>query len=79
MSPVDDTAGEHPGIAKIKKMYDNGDFETIDKMVSFWEALENLGVIGGMIRRFIIWSGIVAGGYLVANGYIVEWIRSIRQ
>jgi hypothetical protein len=70
---------EHPGLAKIKAMYDRGDFETIDKMVKFWEALENLGVLGGMVRRFIMWSGVVAGGYLVANGYIVEWIKSIRQ
>jgi hypothetical protein len=75
---TDEIPPEHPGVARIKAMYDRGDFETIDKMVKFWEALENLGVLGGMIRRFIIWSGVIAGGYLVASGYVVEWIRSIR-
>lgn len=71
-------AEDHPGVAKIKQMYDRGDFETIDKMVQFWEALENLGVLGGMLRRFILWSGVIATGYLAASGYLVEWIRSIR-
>lgn len=79
MTTDEKETGEHPGVAKIKQMYERGDFETIDKMVQFWEALENLGVLGGMLRRFIMWSGVVAGGYLIANGYIVEWIRSIRQ
>jgi len=73
------TSTDHPGVVRIKQMWDRGDFETLDKMVRFWDALENLGVLGGMLRRFIMWSGVVAGGYLVANGYIVEWIRSIRQ
>lgn len=70
---------EHPGVTKIKKMYEKGDFDTIDKMVRFWEALENLGLLGGMLRRFILWSGIIAGGYLAINGYIIEWIRSIAR
>ena len=69
---------EHPGLAKVKSMYDKGDFETIDKMVRFWEALENLGALGGMLRRFILWSGVVAGGYLAFSGYLTEWIRSIK-
>lgn len=69
---------EHPGVAKIKKMYEDGDFETIDKMVSFWEAMESLGKLGDLLRRFIIWSGAIAGGYLIASGYITDWIRSIR-
>lgn len=70
---------EHPSVAKIKMMYDRGDFETLDKMVRFWEALENLGMLGDLLRRFIMWSGIVAGGYLAFNGYITEWIRSIAK
>lgn len=78
MTPNETPPGEHPGVAKIKAMYDKGDFETIDKMVKFWEALENLGVIGGMLRRFILWSGVIAAGYLTATGYITEWIRSIK-
>lgn len=69
---------DHPGVAKVKQMYDRGDFETIDKMVAFWEALENLGLLGGMLRRFILWSGVIAAGYLTASGYLTEWIRSIR-
>ena len=78
MPPIDDETGEHPGVAKIKKMYDNGEFETIDKMVRFWESMENLCALGGLLRRFIIWSGVIAGGYLAFSGYLVEWIRSIK-
>ena len=69
---------DHPGVARIKQMYDRGDFDTIDKMVRFWEAMENLGVVGNMLRRFILWSGVVAGGYLVFSGFVADWIRSIR-
>lgn len=69
---------EHPGFVKIKQMYERGDFETIDKMVSFWEAMENLGKLGDMLRRFILWSGVIAAGYLAFSGWLTEWIRSIR-
>lgn len=68
---------EHPGVAKIKQMYDRGDFETLDKMVKFWEALESLGTLGDMVRRFILWCGVLAAGYLTFSGYFVDWIRSI--
>jgi hypothetical protein len=70
---------EHPGVKKIKAMWERGDFDTIDKMVRFWEAMENLGILGDMLRRFILWSGIIAGGYLAASGYITDWIRSIAR
>jgi hypothetical protein len=70
---------EHPGVAKIKQMYDRGDFETIDKMVKFWEALENLGALGNMLRRFILWSGVIAAGYLAFSGFLVEWIKGIAR
>jgi hypothetical protein len=75
----EDEIKDHPGVAKIKKMWDNGDFETIDKMVRFWEALENLGMLGEVLKRFILWFGIIAGAYLIANNHISDWIRSIRQ
>ena len=70
---------EHPGVRKIKEMYDHGDFETIDKMVRFWEAMENLGRVGDILKRFIIWTGIIAGGYLAASGAITEWIKGISR
>lgn len=76
---TDEQPGDHPGIARIKQMYERGDFETIDRMVKFWEAMENLGMLGDLLRRFIMWSGIVAGGYLAFNGYITEWIRGIAR
>ena len=66
---------DHPGVAKVKQMWDSGDFETLDKMVSFWEAMENLGKLGDIAKRFIIWSGIIAGGYLAASGWITEFIK----
>ena len=69
---------DHPGVARIKQMWDNGDFETIEKMVSFWEALENLGRIGDLIRRFILWCGVIAGTYFVISNYLYEWIKGIK-
>lgn len=66
---------EHPGVAKVKQMWDKGDFETIDRMVRFWEALENLGLIGDLLRRFIIWFGVVSMGYFAFSGWLVEFIK----
>jgi hypothetical protein len=70
---------EHPGVTKIKQMYERGDFDTIDKMVKFWDAMENLGAVGDILRRFVIWIGIIAGGYLAASGYIAEWIKGLAR
>ena len=70
---------DHPGVAKVKQMWDRGDFEKIDKMVKYWEALENLGLLGGLLRNFIIWSGVIAGGYQADNGYVTEWIKGIAR
>jgi hypothetical protein len=70
---------EHPGVTKIKKMFDDGDFETIDKMVAFWEAMENLGAIGGIIRRFILWAGVMVAAYFAVSGAITEWIKGIAR
>lgn len=78
-TPEDAKSGEHPGVTKIKMMYDRGDFETLDKMVKFWEAMENLGAAGDLLRRFVIWCGVIAGGYLALNGHITEWIRGIAK
>ena len=69
---------EHPGVAKVKKMWERGDFETIEKMVAFWEAVENLGKAGDLLRRFVIWCGIIASGYLVFSGYLVDWLRGLK-
>jgi hypothetical protein len=69
---------EHPGVTKVKQMWERGDFEKLDQMVKYWEALENIGMLGGVIRRFIIWFGVIAAGYLAFSGYITEWIRGIR-
>ena len=69
---------EHPGVTKVKQMWERGDFEKLDEMVKYWEALENIGMLGGLIRRFIIWFGVIAAGYLAFSGHITEWIRSIR-
>lgn len=66
---------EHPGVAKVKQMWDKGDFETIDRMVRFWEALENLGLIGDLLRRFIVWFGVISMGYFAFSGWLVEFIK----
>jgi hypothetical protein len=79
-TPMQDTDHvEHPGVAKVKQMFDRGDFETIDKMVRFWEAMENIGVAGDLLKRLIVWIGIVAGGYIVGAGYIADLIGAIKK
>jgi hypothetical protein len=70
---------EHPGVTKVKQMWERGDFEKIDSMVKYWEAMENLGLLGDMLRRFVIWFGLIAGAYLAVNGYLTDWIRSIAR
>jgi len=70
---------EHPGVTKVKQMWERGDFDTIDKMVRYFEALESLGLLGNTLQRFVIWSAIIASGYLAFNGYLTDWIRSIAK
>jgi hypothetical protein len=69
---------EHPGLVKVKQMWERGEFDKLDKMVKLWTALENLGMLGGLIKRFLIWAGIIAGTWLTASGWLTEYIRSIR-
>lgn len=73
--PFSQEEEEHPSLIKIRQMYEHGDFETIDKMVRFWEALENLGKLGDMLRRFIIWCGVIAGAYLIGYQYVADWFK----
>lgn len=67
-SASETAAREHPGVTRIKAMYERGDFDTLDRMVKFWEALEKLGVLGDLLRRFIIWTGIIAAAPLRQRG-----------
>lgn len=76
MTPPDED--EHPGVAKVKQMWERGEFDKIDEMVRLWTAIQNVGLLGGLVKRFILWSGIVAAGYLAASGSITEWIRGIK-
>lgn len=69
---------EHPGLAKVKAMWDKGDFDRIDKMVKYWEAIENLGMLGDLFRKIILWLGAVIGAYIVASGYLADWVRSVK-
>lgn len=75
---TDEKAAEHPGVTKIKAMWDRGEFEKLDKMVRLWTALENIGALGDILRRFILWCGVIAAAYLTASGWLTDWIRSIR-
>ena len=70
---------EHPGVTKVKQMWERGDFATIDKMVRLFEAFESLGTLGSLLQRFVMWSGVVATGYLMWTGYLTDWIRSVAR
>lgn len=70
---------EHPGVTKIKQMYDRGEFDKLDRMMRFWDALEKLGLLGDLLRRFIIWTGIIAAGYLAVHGAVSDWVRDIAK
>jgi hypothetical protein len=69
---------EHPGIKQIKSMYDSGRLQEIDEMVKLWMAMKNLGMLGGLLKRFLIWSGIIAVSALAASGWLTEYIKGIR-
>jgi hypothetical protein len=73
-----DGEDEHPGIKHIKSMYDSGRLQEIDEMVKLWMALKNLGMLGGLLKRFLIWAGIIAATWLAASGWLTEYIRSVR-
>lgn len=73
------TESEHPGVTRIKQMYDLGEFDKLDRMMRFWDALEKLGMLGDLLRRFIIWTGIIAAGYLAIHGVIVDWIKDVAK
>ena len=66
---------EHPGVAKIKQMYDRGEFETLDRMIRVWEGLERLGLIGDMVKRFLIWCGVLFAAYFAVTEYILAWVK----
>ena len=72
---VDDTEPDHPAWVKLKRMYDRGDFEKIERMVKFWEALEAFGQLGDMLKRAIIWLGIIIAGYFAFTEWVVKWLR----
>lgn len=69
---------EHPGLAKVKQMWDRGEFEKLDRMVAVWTALENIGALGDIVRRFILWFGVIAAGYLAFSGWLADWVRSVK-
>ena len=59
-------------------MWDKGDFDKIEKMVKYWEAIENLGMLGDLFRKVILWLGAVIGAYIVLSGYLADWVRAIK-
>lgn len=73
MNPDDE--GDHPGVAKIKAMWDRGEFETLDRMIKVWEGLERLGIIGDMVKRFLIWCGIIFAAYFAFTEYLLAWVK----
>lgn len=72
-----DAEQDHPGVARIKAMFERGDLDTLERMARFWEALEKLGMLGDLLRRFIIWTAIIAGAYLAVHGAISDWVRDV--
>lgn len=70
---------EHPGVSRIKHMYEAGEFDKLERMLLFWDALEKLGMLGDLLRRFIIWTAIIAGAYLAVHGAISDWVRDIAK
>lgn len=75
-TPVNDgTQADHPAWAKLKAMHDRGEFETIERMVTFWESLEAFGRLGDLVRRAIIWLGLIFATWFTFSEYIIKFIR----
>lgn len=66
---------DHPGLAKVKEMWERGEFEAIDEMVRFWEAMKNIGRVGDLLRRFLIWCGIIAASYFAFTEWFLAYIK----
>ncbi len=75
-SPMtDDTEADHPAWAKLKAMHDRGEFDTIERIVRFWESLEAFGRLGDLIRRAVIWLGVIFAAWFAFSEYAVKFIR----
>lgn len=72
-APADDD-----GVAWVQRLMDSGDYKTIEKMVKLWKALEQLGMLGDLLRRAAVWFLAIAGFYIAFSGYFADWIRSIK-
>ena len=76
-SPMtDETEEDHPAWKRLKAMHDRGDFDKLDRLVKFWDALETMGRVGDLIRRAIIWCGVIFAAWFAFSEYLVKYIRS---
>ena len=66
---------DHPAWTRLKAMHDRGDFDKIDRMVKFWDALETLGRVGDLARRIILWLGVMFAAWFAFSEYLVNYIR----
>lgn len=66
---------DHPGVKKVKQMWERGEFEKIDRMVKFWDALEGFGRLGDMLRRLVIWGGVILAAYFAVTEGISALIK----
>lgn len=72
MPPSDD---DHPAWIKLTELHARGDIETLERMVKFWEALEAFGRLGDLLRRLVIWLGVLFGAYFAFTEYVAGYIK----
>ena len=68
---------DHPAWQKLRRMYEDGDIETLDRMIQREEALAALGRMGGLIQRVILWLGSIAALFFAVRAFIDNYITAI--
>ena len=65
---------EHPAWLKIKHMYEQGDLETLDRMIQREEAFIAMGRMGKLLQAILIWLGSMIGIFFIVKAWIDNYI-----
>ena len=69
------TDSDHPAVARVKQMWEQGEFDKLDEMLSLWDSYKALGRAGDFLRRVVIWLGVIVGAWFVTGEYLVKLLR----
>lgn len=65
---------EHPAWLKIKRMYEAGDFDTLDRMIQREEAFMAMGRMGKLFQAILLWFGSMVAIFFVVKTWVDNYI-----